>query len=59
MSDEEIFILLLLCMHLLEQTQQHSLQRMIAFASTFVSYNNEKSRNAEGSNSIFCECVPE
>ena len=48
-----MFILLLLYMHLLEQT------RMMTFASTFSSCNNEKSRNAEGSKSICCECILE
>ena len=36
MSDEELFMFLLLCVHLLEQNRQRTLQRMMAFASTFV-----------------------
>ena len=46
MSDEELFMLLPLCLHLLEQCQQHMLQRMMAFASTFIGMISLEMRRA-------------
>ena len=46
MSDEELFMLLLLCGHLLEQHRQRTLQRMLAFASTFVAMRSLEMQRA-------------